>query len=135
MSFWGATVITNVRGRKVPKTRRFTGNSLLPEKGSDKLSSFQTAKKSLWKIKHGAVNNKQDILSIRDMEQSNCIFSIKYLTGPIIVRCIMFLNNLRDTLVSFRETHATAVWQILNHTGAEPIKAEGRFNNIQETGI
>jgi hypothetical protein len=57
MSFWGATVITNVRGRKAMRTSRFQGNNLIPDKGKGELSSFQTAKKILWQLKHGGFND------------------------------------------------------------------------------
>jgi hypothetical protein len=47
-----------VRGRKAPKMSRFQGNNLISDKGKDDISSFQIAKKNLWKTKCGALNGK-----------------------------------------------------------------------------
>jgi len=57
MSFWGATVITNVRGSKNINVSRFYVGSVSPDKGECELSSLQTAKKIEWRARQiGFIN-------------------------------------------------------------------------------
>jgi group II intron reverse transcriptase/maturase len=135
MSFWGATVITNVRGSKVPKMSWFQGNNLISDEGKGKLSNFQTVKKILWKIKREASYDNWNKVFHRDVKLSSCNNFTKYLTDLSIVKCIKSLNFLRKTIVNFRWTHVTAKWKTKCYTKAELVKAEGRSDRIQDKVI
>ena len=82
MSFWGATVITNVRGRKVSKMSRFQENSLLLDKSIDELSSFQTAKKILWQVKQGGFNDIWNQRFLQIAKRSCCILFVTCQSVP-----------------------------------------------------
>jgi hypothetical protein len=127
MSFWGATVITSVRGRKALKTSRFQGNNLIPDNGKGELSSFQTAKKILWQLKQGGFNDTWDEASLQTAKGSYCIPFAKYWFVPTSAEKSKSSNDLRETIVSFRRTHVTAKQQTQCFAMAEPnIYAEGR---------
>jgi hypothetical protein len=127
MSFWGATVITSVRGRKASRTSRFQGNNLIPDKGKGELSSFQTAKKILWQLKQGGFNDTWDTMSLQTARGSGCIPLAKYRFVPTPAEESKSSNDLRETIVSFRRTHVTAKQQTQCFAKAEPnIYAEGR---------
>ena len=127
MSFWGATVITNVCGRKVLRMSRFQGNNLLPDKGKGELSSFQTAKKILWQVKQGGFNNIWNNIFLQIAEGSCCIPFTKYQSVPTSVEKEKSSNDLRETIVNFQRTHVTAKQQMICLATAEPNNyAEGR---------
>jgi group II intron reverse transcriptase/maturase len=127
MSFWGATVITNVRGRKALRMRRFQENSLLPDKGIDELSSFQTAKKVLWQVKQGGFNNIWNQIFLQIAKRSYCILFVKYQSVPTSVEKDKSSKSLRETMENFRRTHVTAKQQTQCFAMAEPnYFAEGR---------
>ena len=127
MSFWGATVITNVRGRKALKTSRFQGNTLVPDKGLDQLSSSQTAQKILWELNLDGYYNNWDIKSLQHMLVSNCISSMACLAVSALVIKNKILTTLRETIDSFLWTHATAKWKAICLTmNDSKIYAEGR---------
>ena len=127
MSYWGATVITSVRGRKASRTSRFQGNNLIPDKGKGELSSFQTAKKILWQLKQGGFNDIWDKTSLQTARGPCCVPLAKYWFVPIPAEESKSSNDLRETIVSFRRTHVTAKQQTQCFATAEPnIFAEGR---------
>jgi group II intron reverse transcriptase/maturase len=111
MSFWGATVITSVRGRKALKTSRFQGNNLIPDNGKGELSSFQTAKKILWQLKQGGFNYTWDEASLQTAKGPYCVPFAKYWFVPTSAEKSKPSNDLRETIVSFQRTHVTAKQQ------------------------
>lgn len=133
MSYWGATVITSVRGRKVLKINRFRRNNFILNKSIIKLSSFQTLKRVLWELRRIVFNDKQNKPFVWDVNLSTSIKFAMYLTKLSIVKWTEFLSYLRETITNFWWTYATAIRKMTNHTKAEPIKkAEGRFDIIQK---
>ena len=127
MSFWGATVITNVRGRKSLKMRRFQGNNLTPDKGVDELSSSQTAKKILWQQKRGRFNYIWNIIFLQIAKGSCCIPFAEYRSVPTYVKWDKSSNSLKETTENFQRTHVTAKQQTLCFAIVELNKyAEGR---------
>jgi len=111
---------------------RFQGNNLISDKGKDDISSFQIAKKNLWKTKCGALNGKWNKTFHRDVKLSSCNDFTEYLTDPNIIRCTKILNFLRKTIANFRWTYVPAEWKTIYYTKAELTKAEGRSNRIRE---
>ena len=127
MSFWGATVITSVRGRKALRTSRFQGSNLIPDKGEGELSSFQTAKKILWQLKQGEFNHTWDKASLQTAKGPCCVLFAKYWFAPTPAVELKSSTDLRETIVSFQRTHVTAKQQTHCFALAEPnIYAEGR---------
>jgi group II intron reverse transcriptase/maturase len=127
MSFWGATVITNVRGRKVSKMSRFQGNSLLLDKSIDELSSFQTAKKILWQVKQGGFNDVWNQIFLQIAKRSCCILFVMCQSVPTSVERVKSSKSLKETIENFRQTYVTAKQQTQCFAMAEPIyNAEGR---------
>jgi group II intron reverse transcriptase/maturase len=127
MSFWGATVITNVRGRKVSKMSRFQENSLILDKSIDELSSFQTAKKVPWQVKQGGFNNIWDQIFLQIAKRSCCILFVTYQSVPTSVEKKKSSKSLKETIENFRQTHVTAKQQTQCFAKAKPMyNAEGR---------
>jgi hypothetical protein len=135
MSFWGATVITNVRGRKVSKMSRFQENSLLLDKSIDELSSFQTAKKIPWQVKQGGYNYIWKQIFLQIAKKSCCILFVTYQSVPTSAKKKKSSKSLKETIDSFRRTHVTAKQQTQCFAMAEPTYyAEGRpMKNLNHT--
>lgn len=131
MSFWGATVITSVRGRKASRVSRFQGNNLILDKSEGKLSSFQIAKKILWQLKQVGFNDIWDICLYKQRRDHRVYPYAKYWFVTTPVGEIKSSNDLRETIVNFRRTHVTARKQTRCFAMAEPNRyAEGRPDKI-----
>lgn len=140
MSLWGATVITNARGRKALWMSRLQGNNLISDKDTSELSSFQVAKKILWEPKQVDFNDNQDNMFNRDVSESCCISGTCYLTDANSVERYKTSTYLRDTIVNSQWTHATTRQQILDLAMDDPkLLVEGRpertLNNIVERSV
>lgn len=110
MSFWGATVITNVRGRKVVNASRFQVGNVFPDEGKREMSSLQTAKKVRWKPRQGGFNNTWNYIFRRNAGASYCMFTTYHLFDPNSVRRQKTIKHLRDTIASIYGTYVTAKW-------------------------
>ena len=115
--------------------KRFQENNLLLDKGINEMSSFQTAKKILWREKQGGFNDIWNQIFLQITERSCCILFVKYRSVPTLAVKDKSSKGLRETIVNFQRTHVTAKQQMQCFAMAEPNNyVEGRLEkNLKYT--